>query len=164
MTLCWLHYRKEAIHVFFHDGERKPPRRCSIFMYTNCLCHSYTTIKIYLDLAGKTGDEYTPKAHQVITWFNGSLPDTPNCRLCMRRECRERFLRHRFQRKPLVNDLNIHHGTCVTHVPWCMSGSLTHGGWKNLVPGIPWACTARNFAYLVSGPCQARFTRNLMAH
>ena len=36
----------------------------------------------------------------------------------MRREYRERFPRHRLQRKPLVSD----HGTCVTHVPWCMSG------------------------------------------
>ena len=43
----------------------------------------------------------------------------------MRRECRERFPRHRLQRKPLVNDPGMHHGTCVTHVPWCMSGSLT---------------------------------------
>ena len=33
----------------------------------------------------------------------------------------------------------MHHGTCVTHVPWCMSGSLTCGGGEN-VPGIPGAC------------------------
>ena len=26
-----------------------------------------------------------------------------------------------------VSDTDIHHGTCVTHVPWCMSGSLTSG-------------------------------------
>ena len=38
---------------------------------------------------------------------------------------RERFPRHRFQRKPLVIDPGMHHGTCVTHVPWCISGSLT---------------------------------------
>ena len=24
-----------------------------------------------------------------------------------------------------VSDLDMHHGTCVTHVPWCMTGSLT---------------------------------------
>ena len=24
-----------------------------------------------------------------------------------------------------VSDPDMHHGTCVTHVPWCMSGSLT---------------------------------------
>ena len=35
----------------------------------------------------------------------------------MRRECRERFPRHHGLAVP----------TCVTHVPWCMSGSLTSG-------------------------------------
>ena len=45
----------------------------------------------------------------------------------------------RFQRKPLVSDPGMHHGTCVTHVPWCMSGSLTCGNGEN-VPGIPGAC------------------------
>ena len=33
----------------------------------------------------------------------------------------------------------MHHGTCVTHVPWCMSGSLTCGDGEN-VPSIPGAC------------------------
>ena len=45
----------------------------------------------------------------------------------------------RFQRIPLVSDPGMHHGTCVTHVPWCMSGSLTCGDGEN-VPGIPGAC------------------------
>ena len=47
--------------------------------------------------------------------------------------------RRRFQRKPLVGDPGMHHGTCVTHVPWCMSGSLICGDGEN-VPGIPGAC------------------------
>ena len=80
------------------------------------------------------------------------LPDTQNCGLRMRRE---RFSRHRHQRKPLVSDPGMHHGTCVTHVPWCMSGSLTSGGGEN-VPGIPGACATRNFTYLARGP----WTRN----
>ena len=79
------------------------------------------------------------------------LPDMQNCGLCMRRECRERFPRHRLQSKPLVSDPGMHHGTCVTHVPWCMSGSLTRGGGEN-VPGIPGACATRNFTYLARGP------------
>ena len=54
----------------------------------------------------------------------GLLPHTQNCGLRIRRECRERFHRHRLQRKPLVSDPGMHHGTCVTHVPWCMSWSL----------------------------------------
>ena len=49
------------------------------------------------------------------------------------------FPRRRFKRKPLVSDPSMHHGTCVTHVPWCMSGSLTCGDGEN-VPGIPGAC------------------------
>ena len=49
------------------------------------------------------------------------------------------FPRRRFQKKLLVSDPGMHHGTCVTHVPWCMSGSLTCGDGEN-VPGIPGAC------------------------
>ena len=71
--------------------------------------------------------------------------------LRMRRECRERFPRHRIQRKPLVSDPVMHHGTCVTYVPWHMSGSLTRGDGEN-VPGILGACATRDFMYLVRGP------------
>ena len=60
-----------------------------------------------------------------------------------------------FQRKPLVSDPDMHHGTCATHVPWCMSGSLTRNGGEN-VPGIPGACATRNCTYLVRGPCRVR--------
>ena len=81
----------------------------------------------------------------------GLLPDTHNCGLSMRRECREHFPRHRFQRKPLVSDPTMHHGTCITHVPWCMSGSLPHGGGENF-PGIPGACATHNFTYLTRDP------------
>ena len=69
----------------------------------------------------------------------------------MHRECSERFPRYRRLRKPLVRDPSVHHGTCVTHVPWCMSGSLTRGGGEN-VPGIPGACATSNFTYLARGP------------
>ena len=42
---------------------------------------------------------------------------------------------------PRVGDPDMHHGTCVKHVPWCMPGSLTRGlfeidGGEN-APGIP---------------------------
>ena len=46
------------------------------------------------------------------------------------------FPRRRLQRKPLVSDPGMHHGTCVTHVSWCMSGSLTHGG-EETFPAFP---------------------------
>ena len=66
--------------------------------------------------------------------------------------------------KPLVSDPGMHCGTCVTHVPWCMSGSLTHGSGNN-VPAIPGVCATRNFMYLARGSCYkigrySRQTRN----
>ena len=33
-----------------------------------------------------------------------------------------------FSPPPRVSDM--HHGTCVTHVPWCMQGSLTSGSFE----------------------------------
>ena len=69
----------------------------------------------------------------------------------MRRECRERFPGHRLQKKLLVNDPGKHHDTCVTHVPWCMSGSLTRDDGEN-VPGIPGACATCNLTYLARCP------------
>ena len=78
----------------------------------------------------------------------GLLPDTHNCELRMHRVCRKRFSHHRLQRKPIVSYPGMHHGTCVTHVPCCMSGSLTRGGGEN----VPGACATHNFAYPVRGP------------
>ena len=51
------------------------------------------------------------------------------------------FPRGQLQRKPLVSHPGMHHGTCVTHVPWCMSGSRTRGGGEN-VPDILGACAS----------------------
>ena len=45
----------------------------------------------------------------------GLLRDTHNCRLRMRRECRERFPHHRFQRKLLVSR-HVRHARAVVHV------------------------------------------------
>ena len=43
----------------------------------------------------------------------GLLPDTQNCGM--------------FSPAPRVSDPDMHHGTCVTNMPWCMTGSLTGG-------------------------------------
>ena len=66
--------------------------------------------------------------HPTHWLFMGLLPDTWNCGLRLRQECLERFLRHLLLRKPLISDPGMHHGTCVTHVPLWISGSLTRGG------------------------------------
>ena len=61
-----------------------------------------------------------------------------------------------FSQSTQVGDPNIHHITWFTHVPWCLPGSLTSGFLRSRrrgkQPGIPRACTTRNFIYLVRGP------------
>ena len=49
---------------------------------------------------------------------------------------RNDFPRRRFQSKPLVCDPDMYHGTCVTHMPGCMSGSLTCGD-RETFPAFP---------------------------
>ena len=44
-----------------------------------------------------------------------------------------------FKGAPLVRDPGMHHGTCVTNVPWWMSRSLTGGG-RNIEDVIYHAC------------------------
>ena len=52
----------------------------------------------------------------------------------------------------------MRHGTCVTHMPWCMSGSLTRSGGEN-DPGFPGACATRNFTYMGRGPNRKLFSQ-----
>ena len=45
--------------------------------------------------------------------------------LHMRREYQERFPRHSWVSYP-----DMHHGTCVTHVPWCMPCGFPLSRWR----------------------------------
>ena len=58
-----------------------------------------------------------------------------------------------FAPPPRVSDPDMHHGTCVTHVPWCMSGSLISGflwsRWRGKRPWHSWRM--RNPQSYVSG-------------
>ena len=58
----------------------------------------------------------------IITISYGFLPDT-----------KKLWVAHApgmpgtFSPPPWVSDPDMHHGMCVTHMPWCMPGSLTSG-------------------------------------
>ena len=63
-----------------------------------------------------------------------------------------------FSPPPRVSYPDMHHGTCVVHVPWCIPGSLTSGflwiGGGENVRDIPGTCATSNYTYLVRGPLQ----------
>ena len=78
----------------------------------------------------------------------------------MHRICRPPYwmrerVRSRIKSRPselAITPSSRHASRHVRHTrAWCMSGSLTRGG-GGIVPGIPGACAARNFTYLVKGP------------
>ena len=56
-----------------------------------------------------------------------------------------------FSPPPRVSDPDMHHGTCVTHVPWCMSGSLTSGFLRSRWRGKRSRHSRRNPQFYVSG-------------
>ena len=55
---------------------------------------------------------------------------------------------------PLVNEPDVHHGTCVL-------GSLTHGGGEH-VPGIPGARATLKFTYPVRSPCLKKLSNHFI--
>ena len=94
-----------------------------------------------------------------VCWSVNSSVDGPLTRYVKLRVAHalgmpETFSPPRLQRKPLVHEPGLHHGTCVT---WCMSGSLTRGGGENVL-GIHGVCAPRNFTNLTRGP----FGRSLL--
>ena len=66
------------------------------------------------------------------THLNGPLTRYIKLRIAHAPGMPIRFPRHRSQRKPLVSAPSMHHGTGVTYVPWCMSGSVPRGGGENV--------------------------------
>ena len=109
-------------------------------------------------LVGSNRNEYTCLADRSLSFpmalnrnqhhYHGPLTRYVQLRVAHASWMPGMFSSHRLHRKPLVSDPGMQHDMCVTHVPWCMSGSLTRGGGEN----VPSACATRNFMYLVRGP------------
>ena len=70
-----------------------------------------------------------------------------------------------FSPPPRVSDTDMHHGTCVTHVPWCMQRSLTSGFLWNRRRGKRFRHSRRmhNLQFYVSGkrPMRSIFTDDI---
>ena len=66
-----------------------------------------------------------------------------------------------FSPPPRVSDPDVHYGTCATHVPGWMPGSLTSGflwsRWQGNRSRHPQRMPTHNFKYLTRGPCNNRY-------
>ena len=135
--LIWL----EFTEVCFQDSNKQVSiesdhEQATSHYSKECLVYLSIDMTLGLEEWDRFICSYVPRLIHSTLMSMGLIPNTQNCGFRMRRECREPFPRHRLQKKPLVNDPGMHHGMCVTHVPWCMSGSLTRGGGEK-IPAFP---------------------------
>ena len=93
----------QSMHL--HNSMNKAPIRVSYFLYSN-------------------------KLKQMSTWASYQIHKIAGCTCAG--NAGNGSPRRRYQRKPLVSAPGMHNGTCVTHVPWCMSGLLIRGGGGNV--------------------------------
>ena len=65
-----------------------------------------------------------------------------------------------------INDSDMHHGTCVTHVPWCMPGSVTSNFlWSRWRGKRSWHSRCmRNPQFYVSGKRPMRYVVKSFVH
>ena len=87
----------------------------------------------------------------VVSWHE------PLARYVILRVARAPGMPGTFSPPPQFSDPDLHHGTCVTHVPWCMSGSLTRSFlWSRsrgkTFPAFLAHARSVIFLYLVRGP------------
>ena len=117
-----------------------------IDMYRNCMvwCNNYPRLEysyddrkpiptgsgLFLCVSQNTTETMVSFRFPTIptSWASYQIRKIAGCACA--RNAGNVFPRRRFQMKQLVSDPGMHHGTCVTHVPWCMSGSLTCGDGK----------------------------------
>ena len=118
------------------------PERCSYFTCYRFTCRSnwrlfsWKCCALYMEWS--IPNLHGPLARYAILWV-AHAPEMPGTSF-----------------PPLrVSDPDVHHGTCVTHVPWCMPEIANQGfyfkiGGGENVPGIP-GTTLRNLQCWVSG-------------
>ena len=83
------------------DNQNRVPYACVVCVCGVCSCSCSASISI---------TDHGPLAGYVKLWFTHA-PGMPAM----------------FSLPPRISDPDMRHGTCVTHVSWCMPGSLTCG-------------------------------------
>ena len=107
--------------------------------------------------------------YAVCLWY-GKAPSEPatqwtSCQIRKIAGAHAQGMPGTFSPSPQVTDPGMHHGTCVTHVPWCMPESLTSGFLWNWRRGkrSRHSRRMRNLQFCVSGkrPINPNFSGNI---
>ena len=116
--------------------------------YTNKNIQQYTKTGFPRRLGSNTGHSHGPLARYVKLRFVHA-PGMPGT----------------FSPPPRVSDPDMHQGTCMTHVPWCIPGSLT----SSFIGSRWWGKRSRRmrhlqFSYLVRGPWKTTCILSIRNH
>ena len=65
--------------------------------------------------------------HEMITLFISAFLEWDSCQIRQIVGAHAPGMPGTFSPPPLLSNSDMHHGTCVRHIPWCMPGSLTRG-------------------------------------
>ena len=100
-----------------------------------------------------------PPPHKIRPWVImtcGKMLHGPLTRCVKLRVAHAPGMPGTFSPPPRIGGTDMHHGTCATHVPWCMPRSLISdflwSWWRGKRSGIPRTCATRHFTYVVRGP------------
>ena len=135
-----------------------PCERIILYVFISChknhplpveLEHIIIMQYVYCDTAGRSGTQwflwrFSRFQRLDIAWTNGDLMLVDL-----------KWVNFEFKYEYSIKET---YWRFVTHVPWCMPGSLPSGfhwsRWRGKHSSIPGTCATRNFAYLVRGQWQ----------
>ena len=75
----------------------------------------------------KAGVNWTQYRWKMVCVHGSIILTWPSCQIRKIAGAHAPDMPGTFSPSPQVSDPGMHHGTCVTRVPWCMPGSLTNG-------------------------------------
>ena len=130
------------LNIWVNNGGAGDLRRHGAIM-TSLYCHSHTPSSQWW-------------FHTRMLPSNNIIQNGPLVRYVKLRVAHVPGMPGTFSPSPRVSNPDMHYGTCVTHLPWCMSGSLISGfpwrRWRGKHSRHSGACATCNFAYLARGP------------
>ena len=122
------------------------PRFLNMCLVNNCVWLLYSLAFINIRLAAHSLWRIHPSLIVIFQAFVSVMSHIPRygplARYVKLRVAHAPGILGTFSPPPRVSDPDMHHGTCVTHVPWCMPGSRSTGflwsrRWVETFPAFP---------------------------
>ena len=107
--------------------------RCLFAIKEFLISVSKSLIYIYSKIAANLHDyswSFLKWGQYSVSWWDATCPSLipwVSCQIRKIAGAHAPEMPGTFSPPPRVSDPDMHHGTCVTHVPWCMPGSLASG-------------------------------------